>query len=82
MSAIVNELNINENATGFMLIRRMPTSLVPVNFLGGEELPKITSNSVRRTQPELQTSLPIHYTIAMAAILKTNEDAPGQMCVR
>ena len=41
---------------------------MPVNFLGGEELAKICSKNVRRTQPELHTSLLLKYTIARAAI--------------
>ena len=53
-----------------------------MNFLDEEELAKIFSNSVRRTQPDLHTSLLIQYTIAMEAIvnqLNINVDAPGQM---
>ena len=50
-SAIVNQLNINEDAPGRMFVQLTLPSLVSVNFLGGEELPKNCSKSVRRTQP-------------------------------
>ena len=56
--------------------------MAPVNFLREEELPKICSKSVRRTQPEQYTSLLLQYTIAMAAIanqLNISVDAPGRM---
>ena len=47
----------------------MPPCLVPLNFLGGEELPKVCFKSVRRTQPDLQTSLVLQYKIAREAIV-------------
>ena len=56
-----------------------------MNFLGGEELPKVCSKSVRRTQPELQTTLLVQYTNAMADIvnqLNINVDATGGMFER
>ena len=58
-SCVVNQLNINEDAPRRMFERWTPPCLVPVNFLGGEELKKVCFKSVRRTQPELQTSFDI-----------------------
>ena len=77
--AIGYQLYINVDAPG------TPPRLVQVNFLGGEELPKICTKSVRRTHPELHTSLLVLYTIAMAAIvnqLNMNVDAPGRVFER
>ena len=82
MAAIVNQLNINEDAPGEMLVRWTPTSLVPVNFLGGEELVKICSKSVRLTQSELHSSLILQYTIARAAMVNIHDNAPGRLFVR
>ena len=59
--------------------------MVTTHFLGGEELVKICSNSVRRIQPELHTCLLLQYTSAMVAIvnqLNINGDAPGRMFER
>ena len=56
-----------------------------MNFIGGEQLAKICSKRVCRTQPELHTSLLLKYTVAMAARvnqLNMNADAPGQMFER
>ena len=84
-SAVVNQLIINEDAHGLMFVRWTPPILVPVNLLGGVDLAKICSKSVRRTQPELLTSLLLQYTTASSAVvnqLNINEDAPGRMFVR
>ena len=84
-SAVVNQLNINEDSPGRMFVRWMPPSMVPVNFLGGVELAKIYSKSVRRTQSELRSRLLLQYTIASSAVvneLNINDDAPGRMFVR
>ena len=75
---------MNEDAPGRTFVPRTPPSLVPVNFLGGGELAKICSKSVRRTQPELRSSLLLQHTIASSAEvnqLNINEDAPGRMFV-
>ena len=59
-----------------------PPNLVPMHCLGGEELPKIFSKCVRRTQPELYTFLLLQYTNATAVIvnlLNIKEDTAGQM---
>ena len=80
MVAIVNQLYINVDAPGRKFEPWTPPSLVPVNIHGGEKLTNICSKSVHRTQPDLHTSLPLQYTIAMAAIenkLNINVDAPG-----
>ena len=84
-SAVYNQLNISEIAPGRMFERSTPPSLVPVNLLGGEELAKICSKSVRRTQPELHKSLLLQYTIAISAEdnqLNINEVALGRMFER
>ena len=63
----------------------MPTSMVLMHFLGGEELAKICSKSVRHTQPEQYTRLLHQYTSGMAAIvnqLNINVDAPGRIFER
>ena len=52
-----------------------------MNFLGEEELAKICSKSVRRTQPEIHTRLLLQYTSAMETIvnqLNINGDVPGR----
>ena len=64
-AARVNQLNIKEHAPGRMFKHWAPQCLIPLNFLCGEEMPKICSKSVCRTQRELRTSLPIWYTIAV-----------------
>ena len=56
--------------------------MVPIHFLDGEELPKICSKCVGRTQPELHTFLLLQYTSAMAAIvnlLSVNGDAAARL---
>ena len=63
-----NQLNINRDAAGWLFERWTPQSLEPLNFLGGEELPKICSMCVRLTQLELHTILLLQYTSAIAAI--------------
>ena len=63
-----------------------PSSKVPMHFLGREELVKICSKSVRRTQPKQHTPLFLQYTSAMPAIivyqLNIIGDAPGRMFER
>ena len=56
----------------------MPTIMVPMHFLGGEELAKICSKCFRRTQAELHTRLLLQYNRAIAAIVIINGDAPAQ----
>ena len=85
MAARVNQLNINVDAPGRMFERWIPTSLIPIHFLGGEELVKISSKNVRCTQPELHTRLLLQYASAMTAIvnqLNINGDAPNRMFER
>ena len=48
-------------------------------LFGGEELAKICSKSVHRTQPELHTHFLLLYTSAMAAIVNINGDDTGWM---
>ena len=63
----------------------MPPIKVPVNFLGGYELARISSMRVCRTQIELHTSLLLQYAIAIAAIvnlLNIKVDDPGRMFKR
>ena len=62
MTAIVNQLNINGDARDRMFERWTPPSMVLMHFLGGEEIAKICSKSVHRTQPELHTRLLLQYT--------------------
>ena len=81
ISAIVNQLNINEDVPGRMFVRWTPQNLVQVNFVGGVELAKTCSESPRRKQPELHPSLPVQYTKRVNQ-LNSNEDAPGWMFVR
>ena len=40
-----------------------------INFQDGEQLAKICSKSVCRTQPELRSSLLFQYTIARSAVV-------------
>ena len=85
MAAIVNQLNINVDGAGQMFELLTPPSLVKVNFMGGEEFANVCSESVRRIQPELHTSLLLQYTIAMEDIvnqLNINVDIPGRMLER
>ena len=85
MAEIANQLNINVDANGRMFERLTPSRLVPVTFLGVEELINICFKSVCRTQPKLHTSLLLQYTIEMAAIvnhLNINVDAPGRVFER
>ena len=53
--------------------------MVPMHFLDGEELPKICSKCVRRTQPELHTFQLLQFTSAMAAIVNINGDAAARL---
>ena len=60
-------------------------SMVLVNLLGGEELVKICTKSVCRTQPELWSSLLLQYTIDSSAVvneLNIKEDASSRMFER
>ena len=69
MAAIVDLLNINGDASASLFERWTPPSMVQMYFLGFEELTKVCSKSVRRTQSELHTFLPLQYTSTMAAIV-------------
>ena len=69
MAAIVNIMNINCDAAGWLFERSTPPSMVQINFLGVEQLTKICLKCVRRIQLELQTFLLLQYTSAMAAIV-------------
>ena len=69
MAATVNLLNINGDACARLFEQWTPPSMVSMHFLDGEELPKICSKCVRRTQPEQHTFLLLQYTSAMAAIV-------------
>ena len=65
----------------------MSPSMVPMHFLDGEELPKICSKCVRRTQPELHTVtfLLLQYISAVAAIvnlMNINGNAAAQLFER
>ena len=85
MAAIVNLQNINGNAAGRLFEWWTSPSMVPKHFLGGEELQKICSESVRCTQIEQHTFLLLQYTSAMAAIgnlLNINGDAAGRLLKR
>ena len=54
MAAIV-DLYINGDAIAQLFERWTPPSIVPMHYLGGEELTKICSKGVRRTQSDLHT---------------------------
>ena len=85
MAAIVNLLNIISDAPGRMFEQWTPPSMVSLHFFSVEELAKVCSKSVRRTQPELHTRLLLQYTSAMAAIvnlLNIISDAHGRMFER
>ena len=60
----------------------MSPGMVPIHFLDGEELPKIGSKCIHRTQPELHTFLIILYTSAMAARVNINGDAAARLFQR
>ena len=64
--------NINGDVAAQLFVQWMPPSMVPMHFLGGEELTEICSKSVRRTYSELHTFLLFQYTSSMAAVVGTS----------
>ena len=85
MAAIVDLYSINGDATARLFEWWTPPSMVPMHFLEGEELPKICSKCVRRTQTELHTFWLLQYTTARTAIvnlLNINGDAAARLFER
>ena len=82
MAAIVNLLNITGDAAGRLFEGWMPPSMVPMNFLGGEELRKIFLKCIRHTQLSYTPFCCSSIQSAMAAIVNqqnNNGDAAGHL---
>ena len=76
---------IDGDAVVRLFKRWTPPSMVPMQFMGGEELTKICSKCVRRTQSELHTFWPLQCTSAMEPIvdvLTINGDAASRLFER